>query len=1601
MSLTPSSIAVTWRQLVAAMVATALCLTALVVVFRSDGLPAVDAASSRATRWFVHAPTGRAVLVDGFGGRALASVDAGAGGQRQFIAEGGGQAYLLNDTVGEVREIDTADLRLGSARGVPALGSGTSFARAGASGLVVADSTVGEGVLLPVGADAVEIPFQSDQADGAETATMVALGADGTIWSLVDGDLERATTAGVTTQSLGLAPGPNGGAISLVGTAPLVLDRIDNGVRFGDGEWQALPTSVDGSELVLQQAGPQHDCGWVGANDDLWCVGPNGIQRSVSVPELDIDGSDLLAIAGDVATLVRRGPTQVVRFDWRSQEVLETQQVAVAADAVLAVTATVDVVWIDDTAGDFVWSVHPWGIEAIDKNGALLVLGDQGEVIDESNADGSSSSLGSDDGVSDEPDVQEADDNGIDDPPVAVDDQATARSGNPVPVRVTANDYDPDGEAIAIVDVDTPGNGLVEIGTASTIIYTPTTGYVGVDRFTYTIADGDGTEASADVVIELLPADATNQPPVGAADTAQTGPSVDVVIDVLLNDVDPERDVLNIDAFTQPQSGGVVEQVQGPSGLPSLRFAPDAGFEGIAQFSYRPIDSFGAVGADVNVEVEVARLGEANRPPVVRPDAVRTRRNSEVLLPVLVNDLDPDGDTMLLSVVTPLPDGLDVAVRGDQLGITARAGSTEFVPFEYEVDDGNGHVVRGAVLVVVIDDVEPNRPPVVSPDVATAVVGQTVVINVTANDTDPDGDPLAVIGITQPERRGTARIVGRDQVEFTASAFDDEVEGNTRFTYTVTDGNGHEVAGEVTVTVLSEPLPEPPYAQDDSTFTFVNQPVTIDVLRNDGDPSGERPSLVGTPGCAGGGRATVTTDSQVRYDPPFGQTGAFRCTYEVANSQGLRDDASIIISVREPEVVNEAPIARDDFVTVEVGVSQRVDVLANDEDPDGEDGELRVTSSTRPLIGTAVRSGNVITYTAGQTTGTATIEYQVADSDGALATGRLQVTIVEPILVPPEARPDGRTIAGPGVPTQIDLLANDIDPDGAPGGLRVVSATLDGGPGSVSLFGSVVTITPAVDFVGTLSGSYTISDEDLLTASSTFSLTVLEPLNRPPVAVDDATSVVNGGTVTSAVLFNDSDPDGDLLSLSIISGPDSTLGTARVSGDQAITFTANPGQSGTAVVQYQVSDGEFTDSAALRIAVATCAQSTPTARDAFLQTGYQQPITVDLSAYASNGVVTEVSGPPSYQGNVYTPPAGTNNNVTISYAVVNDCRQRATGTITIDVNQDPVGQNQSISLGRDETRELPVGVLASDAESLTIIGSAGAPGWASTGPARVVVAPTQSVADGVYTWTVTVADPGGLTTQVGISVTITNKAPQAQPDAIDASAGAPVSVDIVANDVDPDGPNSSLRVQSVPSSVTYSNGVTGTLELLGDGRTVRVTPGGGRGNATFDYSVVDGSGAVSPSVSVSVTGPAENRAPNAADQTANVRTGQVAEVVLAASDPDGDQITAQIVSDPSGIVSDGPDGLVVEVTAAPPGTYTFTYNVVDTSGAVSRTATVTVIATTPATTTTVADTTTTTVPDTTTTTTTTATTTTTTATTTTTTTPTTTTTTVAPPTTVE
>ncbi len=121
---------------------------------------------------------------------------------------------------------------------------------------------------------------------------------------------------------------------------------------------------------------------------------------------------------------------------------------------------------------------------------------------------------------------------------------------------------------------------------------------------------------------------------------------------------------------------------------------------------------------------------------------------------------------------------------------------------------------------------------------------------------------------------------------------------------------------------------------------------------------------------------------------------------------------------------------------------------------------------------------------------------------------------------------------------------------------------------------------------------------------------------------------------------------------------------------------------------------------------------------------------------------------------------------------------------------------------------------------------------------------------------------------------------------------------VLDNDVDPDGPNAALTLQNVPATLTFPNGATGTISILGS-RQLSIDPGAGRGTATFGYTVRDGDGAESAPATVTVFAPALNQAPIANDQTIDVTVGRSADLVLDVSDPDRDPLTLIDVSDPS------------------------------------------------------------------------------------------------------
>ncbi len=140
--------------------------------------------------------------------------------------------------------------------------------------------------------------------------------------------------------------------------------------------------------------------------------------------------------------------------------------------------------------------------------------------------------------------------------PVAQGDVVTLRSGVATRIPVLANDADPDGNALRIVSVGTPAHGTAVVS-GDSIVYTSTAGFFGADAFSYTVDDGAGGQATAQVAVTVQ---VPNEPPVAQDDLYFVSSIGKKALNVLENDTDPDGDALSIVSFTQP-STGIVTQV--------------------------------------------------------------------------------------------------------------------------------------------------------------------------------------------------------------------------------------------------------------------------------------------------------------------------------------------------------------------------------------------------------------------------------------------------------------------------------------------------------------------------------------------------------------------------------------------------------------------------------------------------------------------------------------------------------------------------------------------------------------------------------------------------------------------------------------------------------------------------------------------------------------------------------------------------------------------------------------------------------------------------------------------------------------------------------
>ncbi|GGD32703.1 Ig-like domain-containing protein [Sinisalibacter lacisalsi] len=275
--------------------------------------------------------------------------------------------------------------------------------------------------------------------------------------------------------------------------------------------------------------------------------------------------------------------------------------------------------------------------------------------------------------------------------PMAMDDDATTDEDTAVVIDVLANDSDPDGDLLTVTEATSP-DGMVEINPDGTLTFTPDENFNGSTTIAYTVSDGNGGTDTATVSVEVTP---VNDAPVAGDDSTSTDEDTAVVIDVLANDSDVDGDMLEVTEVGDPSNGTVEINPDG-----TLTYTPDPDYNGPDSFTYTVSDGNGGTDtATVNIDVT-----PVNDAPVAEDDAGRTPINTPVVISVLANDSDPDGDPLNV-ISASSPDGsVDINPDGT---ITFTPGTDFFgeTTIDYTISDGNGGTDSAVVTLMVNDGI--------------------------------------------------------------------------------------------------------------------------------------------------------------------------------------------------------------------------------------------------------------------------------------------------------------------------------------------------------------------------------------------------------------------------------------------------------------------------------------------------------------------------------------------------------------------------------------------------------------------------------------------------------------------------------------------------------------------------------------------------------------------------------------------------------------------------------------------------------------------------------------------------------------------------------
>ncbi|WP_273992349.1 tandem-95 repeat protein, partial [Vibrio parahaemolyticus] len=1015
--------------------------------------------------------------------------------------------------------------------------------------------------------------------------------------------------------------------------------------------------------------------------------------------------------------------------------------------------------------------------------------------------------------------------NRVNDAPVAKDDIATTQEDTAVTIDVLPNDSDVDGDKLSIQSASVPeAQGKVEIVDGK-LVFTPAENFHGDAEITYTLTDGALTDqATANVTVN-----AVNDTPVVESNLADQTLAEDftpytIDLNTAFSDVD------NVDGeLTFSVSGNSNVLVSIENGIATI--SPTADWNGSEILTFKATDPSGeSISQTVNFTVAPVADIVADKATVVE--------DTPTIIKVLGNDTFEGGDQVVSLDTNNGPANGTVSVNPD--------GSVTYTPNDnYHGTDSFTYIVTSGGVsestTVNVDVTPVNDAPVAKDDIATTQEDTAVTIDALPNDTDADGDKLSIESASVPKEQGTVEVVDGKLVFTPAENFN----GDAEITYTVTDG---QLTDEAKVTVTVNPVNDAPTIKVDAVESITEDAVNTDTVvatltvRDTDTP--EDQLTVSLENNSNGYFVLVGNEVKLT------QVGVDAVNNDELNLKDLTISASVSDGVNPTandsdslvvNRVNDAPTVENaiaDQVLSEDFATYTIDLNEVFKDTDSS---LEFSVSGNNSIQISIVNGVATINPTADWNGSEILTFTATDPSGESVSQTVNFTVAPVVDIEADS-----TNVVEDTPTIINVLGNDT----FEGKDKVVSLDAENGPKNGTVIvnnDGTVTYTPNDNYVGKDTFTYIVTSGGV-SESTTVEVNVT-PVNDAPVAKDDIATTQEDTAVTIDVLPNDTDVDGDKLSIQSASVPEAQGKVEIVDGK--LVFTPAENFNGDAEITYTVTDGALTDQATVKVTV-NAVNDTPVVESNIADQALAEdftPYTIDLNTAFSDvdnvdGELTfSVSGNSNIQVAIVngiatiTPTADWNGSETLTFTATDPSGESISQTVNFTVA--PVADIVADSVTVVEDTPTIIKVLGNDTfegdDKVVSLGTNNGPanGTVSINPDGSVTYTPNDNYHGTDSFTYIVTSGGvSESTTVSVDVTPVNDAPVAKDDIATTQEDTAVTIDVLSNDTDVDGDKLSIQSATVPEA-------QGKVEIV-DGKLVFTPAENFNGQAEITYTVTDG-----------------------------------------------------------------------------------------------------------------------------------------------------------------